>query len=78
MNDYLSTLLSIKETVGEIRTDLKLLQQDNLEFKQYLHDEVKPAIATYQRVIWLGHKFVWSMGFITLSGAVYAAIEKWK
>jgi len=78
MNEYMATLLSIKEAVGEIKADIKLLQQDHAELKTYLKTEVKPVIDTYQKVQWLGHKFVWSLGFITLSGSVYMVFQNWK
>lgn len=78
MNDYMTTLLSIKETVGEIKSDIKLLQQDHAELKQYLKTEVRPVVDTIQKVQWLGHKFIWALGFITLGSSVYAAIQSWK
>lgn len=78
MKEYIDALLEIKEDLGEIKADIKDLNAKHVELQSYLKSDVKPVVDTYQKYNWLGNKFLWVMGLITLSGSVIAAIKNWR
>lgn len=76
MSEHVNILMEIKETLGEIKTDLKGLRNEQQTMRDYLRTDVKPVVETFENYKWLGNKIMWLMGFIVLSGSVALALTR--